>query len=164
MEKQLYKSEGMSSGAYKAQMFLSIIIGIIGVVCLFTGMQKQSFISYLASGSSPQQQRLTLMIGILLVIAAVLQIATTTTMNKSKVYVYSDHIEGVSSSKWIPFTKNFDLKYNEITDVKYVSRGANRYIYLHANGVKHTVPISGNVEEAYNAVCKQRNIIKSIQK
>lgn len=158
MEKHLYKSEGMSQGAYKAQMILSVIIGIIGAVCLFNGMQKRSFIDYLASNSTPQQQKMMLFIGILLVIGAVLQIATTITMNKSKLYVYADHIEGISSSKFVPFTKNFDLKYNQITDVKYVSRGANRYIYLYANGVKHTVPISGNVQEAYNVVCEQRQI------
>ena len=32
MEK-IYKSEGMSSGAYKVQMVFSIIIGIIGAIC-----------------------------------------------------------------------------------------------------------------------------------
>lgn len=157
MEK-LYKSEGMSTGAYKVQMFFSIIIGAIGVVCFFTGMQKRSVIDYLASGTDPKQQKETLLIGIILIIAAVLQIATTITMNKSKLYVYSEHIEGISSSKWLPFTKNFDFKYNEISDIKYVSRGANRYIYLFANGVKHTVPISGNVKDAYDVVCKQRQI------
>ena len=110
------------------------------------------------SGSNPEQQTLTLIIGILLIIGAILQIATTFSMNKSRLYVYSDHIEGVSSSKLVPFSKNFDLKYNQITDIKYVSRGGNRYIYLYANGVKYTVPINGNVQEAYNAVHKQRQI------
>ncbi|HIR04278.1 MAG TPA: hypothetical protein IAD34_09480 [Candidatus Scatovicinus merdipullorum] len=157
MEK-IYKSEGMSSGAYKVQMVFSIIIGIIGAICLFTGIQKRSFIDHLVSGSNPEQQTLTLIIGILLIIGAILQIATTFSMNKSRLYVYSDHIEGVSSSKLVPFSKNFDLKYNQITDIKYVSRGGNRYIYLYANGVKYTVPINGNVQEAYNAVHKQRQI------
>lgn len=158
MNRPLYKSEGMSSGAYKAQMILSIIIGIIGAICFFTGIQKRSFIDYLASGSNPQKQRLMLFLGILLVIGAVFQIATTMVMNKSKLYVFSDHIEGVSSSKWLPFTKNFDLKYNQISDIKYVCRGANRYIYVFSNGVKHTIPISGNVEEAYNVIIEQMQI------
>lgn len=156
MEKYLYKSEGMSQGAYKAQMVLSVIIGIIGAVCLFNGMQKRSFIDYLASGFNPQQQKMMLFLGIILMVGAISQIATTVVMNKSKLYVYADHIEGISSSKFVPLTKNFDLKYNEISDVKYVCRGANRYIYVYANGIKHTVPISGNVQEAYNAVCEQR--------
>lgn len=156
--KTIYKSEGMSPGAYKAQLVLSIIIGIIGAICFFNSMQKRSFIDYLASGSNPQKQRLILFLGILLVIGAVFQIATTMVMNKSKLYVFSDHIEGVSSSKWLPFTKNFDLKYNQISDIKYVCRGANRYIYVYSNGVKHTIPISGNVEEAYNTVVKQMQL------
>lgn len=143
MNRTIYKSEGMSSGVYKAQLILSIVIGIIGAICFFNGLQKRSFIDYLVSGSNPQKQTLLLFLGILLVIAAVLQIATTITMNKSRIYVYSDHIEGVLSSKWLPFTKNFDLKYNQITDIKYISRGANRYIYVFSNGVKHTIPVTG---------------------
>lgn len=158
MNRTIYKSEGMSSGAYKAQLILSIVIGIIGAICFFNGLQKRSFIDYLVSGSNPQKQTLILFLGILLVIAAVLQIATTITMNKSRLYVYSDHIEGVSSSKWLPFTKNFDLKYNQITDIKYVSRGANRYIYVFSNGIKHTIPVTGNVEEAYKVLVKQRQL------
>lgn len=158
MNRTIYKSEGMSSGAYKAQLILSIVIGIIGAICFFNGLQKRSFIDYLVSGSNPQKQTLILFLGILLVIAAVLQIATTITMNKSRLYVYSDHIEGVSSSKWLPFTKNFDLKYNQITDIKYVSRGANRYIYVFSNGIKHTIPVTGNVEEAYKVLVKQKQL------
>lgn len=158
MNRTIYKSEGMSSGVYKAQLILSIVIGIIGAICFFNGLQKRSFIDYLVSGSNPQKQTLLLFLGILLAIAAVLQIATTITMNKSRIYVYSDHIEGVSSSKWLPFTKNFDLKYNQITDIKYISRGANRYIYVFSNGVKHTIPVTGNVEEAYNVLVKQRQL------
>lgn len=158
MEKCIYKSEGMSSGAYKAQLITSIIVGIIGIFCLYQGFQKRSFLEQLVRGSNANNQMLLIALGIVAIIAAILQIATTITMNKSKIYVYSDHVEGVSSSKWLPFTKNFDLKYNQITDIKYVSRGANRYVYLFANGVKYTVPVSGKVEDAYNAINQQRNL------
>ncbi|MGN0508330.1 MAG: hypothetical protein ACI4XI_05540 [Ruminococcus sp.] len=68
MNRTIYKLEGMSSGVYKAQLILSIVIGIIGAICFFNGLQKRSFIDYLVSGSNPQKQTLLLFLGILLVI------------------------------------------------------------------------------------------------
>ncbi len=154
MEKPLYKSVGMSSGSYRTQMFVSIIIGIIGIFVLFSCTVSRSLFDYLLNNSKLKLQHM-IIIGLLLVVVSIFEIATTIMMNKSKLYVYTDHIEGVSSSKWLPFTKNFNLKYNQITNVKYICRWANRYIYLYANGVKHTVPISSNIQEAYEVVNRQ---------
>lgn len=147
-----YKSEGAASGVFKSRIVLSIVFGIIGIFLFINGIQKRSALEYISNSFKSQQQQIFLILGVILVAAAILDIATAVSMNKSKILVYSDHIEGTSCSLNLPYIKNFNLQFNQISNVTYKNFAARRYVTITANGTKYVVQINGNVEEAYNAI------------
>ena len=131
----LFKSEGMSSKQYKSGYITSIVCFIIGVILFVYGVQEHSALDRLVNNISSDTQRLYLILGIICIAAGGFQIATTNAMNKSKLYVYCDHIEGVSSSQNIPTSKKFDIKYSNITSVNYSTIGVKNQLVISTNHV-----------------------------